>query len=90
MFRLMDLCRVIVRHMPILRFHWDFLGPDAEPTAKHFCHHLEEFCEMHHITGPRTFTTMEGRRCVASLECDEKHMLLVRDHLRPKRAERLG
>lgn len=87
----MHLCVTIAdRTMPILRFHWDFLGPDAEPTAKHFCHHLEEFCEMHGIADPRTYTTMEGRRCVASMECDEKHMILVRDHLRPKRAERLG
>ncbi len=76
--------------MPILRFHWDFLGPDAEPTAKHFCHHLEEFCETHAIADPRTFTSMVQKRCVASLECDEKHMILVRDLLRPKRAERLG
>jgi hypothetical protein len=76
--------------MPKLRFHWDFLGPDARITAAHFCHHLEEFCEKHGIAAPRTFTTMEGRRCVASLECDEQYMLLVRDQLRPKRAERLG
>lgn len=45
---------------------------------------------MHGIADPRTFTTKEGNRCVASLECDEKHMVLVRDNLRPKRAERLG
>lgn len=75
--------------MSTLRFHWDFLGPDAQITAKHFCHHLEEFCAMHHIAGQRTFTTMVQNRCVASMECDEKHMILVRDHLRPKRAERL-
>lgn len=76
--------------MPTLRFHWDFLGPDAGPTAKHFCHHVDEFCAKHGLAGYRTFTTMEGRRCVASLECDERHMVLVRDLLRPKRAERLG
>lgn len=44
---------------------------------------------MHHIAGQRTFTTMVQNRCVASMECDEQHMILVRDHLRPKRAERL-
>lgn len=66
------------------------MGRDAEPTAKHFCHHLEEFCEKHGIADPRTFTTNHPGRCVASMECDEKHLILVRDHLRPKRAERLG
>ena len=60
--------------MSTLRFHWDFLGPDAKPTAEHFCHHVEEFCQTNGV---------------ASLECDEKHMLLVRDRLLPKRAERL-
>jgi len=76
--------------MSILRFHLDFLGPDAKPTAEHFCHHVEEFCEANGIAGPRTYTTMVQGRCVASLECDEKHMVLVRDRLRPKRAERLA
>jgi hypothetical protein len=76
--------------MPTLRFHWDFMGPDAKPTAEHFCRHLVEFCASHQVADPRTFTTMEQGRCVASLECDETHMLLIRDRLRPKRAERLG
>ena len=75
--------------MPTLRFHWDFLGLDAQPTAEHFCKHLVEFCTSEGIAEPRTFTTMVQGRCVASLECDEKHMVLVRDRLRPKRAERL-
>jgi len=75
--------------MPTLRFHWDFLGPDAQPTAEHFCRHVMEFCEVHGIAGPRTFTTLVQGRWVASLECDEQHLALVRDRLRPKRAERL-
>lgn len=75
--------------MPKLRFHWDFLGPDARITAAHFCHHLEEFCEKHGITDFRTLTSPVQGRVVASLECDEEHLVLVRDLLRPKRAERL-
>ncbi len=75
--------------MPTLRFHWDFMGPDARLTAAHFCHHLEEFCATHGIESPHTYTTQVGNRCTASLECDEKHLVLVRDRLRPKRAERL-
>lgn len=76
--------------MPTLRFHWDFMGPDAVPTAEHFCKHLIEFCSREGIASPHTFTAMVGNRCVASLECDEQHMILVRDRLRPKRAERLN
>jgi hypothetical protein len=75
--------------MATLRFHWDFMGRDAEPTAKHFCIHLEEFCDKHEIEDRRTYTTPAQGRYVATMECDEKHLVLVRDHLRPKRAERL-
>jgi hypothetical protein len=73
-----------------LRFHWDFFGPDAAATAEHFCKHLKEFCTREGITEHRSFTAMVQGRCVASLECDEEHMILVRDRLRPKRAERVA
>ena len=29
------------------------------------------------------------RRCIATLECEETHLAVVRDRLRPKRAERV-
>jgi uncharacterized protein len=76
--------------MADLRFHWDFFGPDAQATADHFCKHLGEFCAREGITAFNTSTAMVQGRCVASLACDEQHMVLVRDRLRPKRAERLG
>ena len=76
--------------MPRLRFHWDFFGPDAQATAEHFCAHVGEFCTAEGIGEHRTFVTPVGMRCVASLECDEVHLALVRDRLRPKRAERLA
>ncbi len=76
--------------MAALRFHWDFFGPDALATATHFCKHLDEFCALEGIAGHRSFTSMVHGRCVASLECDESHLTLVRDRLKPKRAERLG
>ena len=76
--------------MSALRFHWDFFGPDAQPTAEHFCKHLMEFCGSNHIADPHTFTTMVQGRCVASLEGDDKHRLRIRDRVRPKRAELLA
>lgn len=74
----------------LLRFHWDFLGPDAKPTAEHFCKHLEEFCDREKILTWRTWVTALPVRCVATLECGEEHLKLVRDRLRPKRAERVS
>ncbi|HEY0976650.1 MAG TPA: hypothetical protein VGE21_04200 [Flavobacteriales bacterium] len=75
--------------MPLLRFHWDFFGPDAQRTAEHFLHHLDEFCEKEGVTGQQHWTTNKEILVTATLECDERHMLLIRDRLRPKRAERV-
>jgi hypothetical protein len=76
--------------MSLLRFHWDFFGPDAEPTAVHFLKHVDEFCAKEGISGQRHWVTKLPVRCTATLECDESHMIRVRDRLRPKRAERVG
>ncbi|MBS1581060.1 MAG: hypothetical protein JST66_02560 [Bacteroidetes bacterium] len=75
--------------MAELRFHWDFFGPDAQGTAEHFCKHLGEFCAREGVVPYRTSTAPAQGRCVATLACDEQHLVLVRDRLRPKRAERV-
>lgn len=75
--------------MPLLRFHWDFFGPDAVPTAEHFVKHVHEFCDAEGIAERRAYVTALPVRCTATLECDEAHLVLVRDRLRPKRAERV-
>lgn len=75
--------------MALLRFHWDFFGPDAQPTADHFLKHLDTFCEREGITDYRYWTTDHNVRIEASLECDQTHLVLIRDALRPKRAERV-
>lgn len=72
-----------------VRFQWDFFGPDAAATADHFCKHLGEFCTREGIASFRTYTTPGTGRAVASLECDERHLVLVRDRLRPKRAQQV-
>jgi hypothetical protein len=74
--------------MALVHFHWDFFGPDAVRTAEHFCVHLQEFCKAEGIAPMRTWTASVQLRCIATLECDEQHLVLVRDRLRPKRAER--
>lgn len=75
--------------MASLRFHWDFFGPDAPATAEHFLRHVDEFCTREGISGQRHWVTQHPMRCTATLECDERHLVLVRDRLRPKRAERV-
>jgi hypothetical protein len=76
--------------MALLRFHWEFFGPDAGPTAVHFLEHLDEFCGKEGISGQRHWVTNLPFRSTATLECDETHLALVRNRLRPKRAERVG
>lgn len=75
--------------MALLRFHWDFFGPDAPTTATHFLKHMDEFCVKEGISGYRHWTTVGTVITTASLECEEAHLVLVRDRLRPKRAERV-
>lgn len=75
--------------MALLRFHWDFFGPDALPTAEHFLRHLDQFCAKENVTGYRHWTTDKQVLTSASMECDERYLTLVRDRLRPKRAERV-
>jgi hypothetical protein len=75
--------------MGLVRFHWDFRGPDAKRTAEHFAKHLGEFCAREHIAPHRTWVTGFPVRFIATLECEEQHLAIVRDRLRPIRAERL-
>lgn len=76
--------------MGVLRFHWDFRGPDAKQTAEHFTKHLNEFCARENIDSCRTWVTGLPVRFIATLECDEQYLAIVRDRLRPIRAERVG
>lgn len=75
--------------MATLRFHWDFFGPDAPETAAHFLRHVDEFCAREGVDGQRHWVTEQPVRCTATLECDEVHLNVVRDALRPVRAERV-
>ncbi len=75
--------------MGLLRFHWDFFGPDAAATAAHFLHHVDEFCTREGIHGQRHWSMPTPAGHTATLECGEEHLALVRDRLRPKRAERV-
>lgn len=58
-------------------------------TAEHFLEHVDEFCTKHGIDGHQHWITAVPARCTATLECEEEHLTIVRDRLRPKRAERV-
>ncbi len=75
--------------MPLLRFHWDFFGPDATATAERFLEHVDEFCAHQGIAGHRTWVHGTPPRTTATLECDQAHLRLVRDRLRPRRADQV-
>lgn len=51
-----------------VRLLWDFRGPDAEQTAKHFEGHLKEFFRKHDLEMPSGITHTEGP--VWSAYCD--------------------
>ncbi len=75
--------------MALLRFHWDFFGPDAPKTAEYFLEKIDAFCDREGIRGYTHWVRQEPMRSIAILECDEKHLITVRDKLRPKRGERV-
>ena len=75
--------------MALLRFHWDFFGPDAQTTAEHFLKNVDHFCDKEGIRGYTSWVRRTSDRRTAILECDEKHLVVVRDRLRPKRGERV-
>ena len=75
--------------MPLLRFHWDFFGADAKQTAEHFLEKIVAFCDREGIRDYKHWVRVQQIRSIAILECDEKHLVIVRDKLRPKRGERV-
>lgn len=75
--------------MPRVRLHWDFFGPDAFTTAEHFLEHLDQFCGREGVTGYRHWVVRRSALCTAVMECEEDHLKLVRDALRPVRGERV-
>ena len=69
-------------------YYWDFFGPRAEGTAKHFVRHLNEFFEKNGIVGCEVDTASAGQghvaaRCRAPLEAED----VIERALRPQRME---
>jgi hypothetical protein len=73
---------------PRKRYFWDFFGPNAQGTARHFREHLSQFLERHAIEGCKLELVSAGpghhaAACVAPSEAAE----LIEGALRPRRSE---
>lgn len=66
-------------------FFWDFWGPEAERTARHFEHHLLEFLARHDISGAETGVQVEDGHASAFCRPPESAREAVGRALRPRR-----
>lgn len=41
-------------------YYWDFFGPNAEPTARHFMKHLDELIIQNNLGGCTTGVSSDG------------------------------
>lgn len=71
-----------------IKMIWDFRGPAAAKTAEHHEKHLKEYIAIEklplNITGYEAVTDMHA---TAFMVVTDEHMLIVRDSLKPHRAE---
>lgn len=67
---------------------WDFRGPAAEKTAEHHEIHLKEFIEIEKLPLELTgFDVLNEMHAIAFMVVTDEHLVLVRDALKPHRAE---
>ncbi|MFB0925697.1 MAG: hypothetical protein QMB65_10535 [Vicingaceae bacterium] len=71
-----------------IKIIWEFSGPDAEQTAKHHQIHLEDFGEKEKLECSIGGTEYVNHLVwIAYMIVFEKDAVLVRDALKPLRAE---
>ena len=68
-------------------YYWDFFGPRAEGTAKHFLAHLDAFLQKHVLDGCKTGVDSSGSGHQAVFcKTPDAHADLVKRVLKPQRA----
>lgn len=67
-------------------FFWDFWGPHAERTARHFEHHLKEFLQTHKCESSLTEVLIEEGHASVSCSPPEEAEELIMKVLRPRRS----
>jgi hypothetical protein len=67
-------------------YFWDFFGPRADGTARHFARHLEQFLHTHKISGCRVTVASDYEGHFAAVcEAPEASALVIENSLRPQR-----
>jgi hypothetical protein len=68
-------------------YFWDFFGPNAEGTARHFVRHLEQFLAEHQVEGCSVdaSASFEGHFAATCL-APEAAQPVIEGSLRPNRA----
>jgi hypothetical protein len=72
----------------LIKVIWDFRGKESREIAKHHAIHLKEFCEKENL--PFTdidFTELSDFYTIAYITIDKIHVNIIRDALKPHRAE---
>jgi len=73
---------------PLRTYFWDFFGPRALPTARHFKKHLAEFLEQNGAPGLELVElSLEPGHQGIGVRTPEAHWNLIEKALRPKRFE---
>jgi hypothetical protein len=68
--------------------YWDFFGPRAEATARHFHKHLDEFLETQECAGCTTGLSSEGAgHHAAFCRAPEEAAAAIERSLKPQRSE---
>jgi hypothetical protein len=70
-----------------IKMIWDFRGPDGLEIAKHHQKHLDEFIQIENLDSTTGFQEINEVFAIAYMIVEEKNMILVRDALKPHRAE---
>lgn len=72
-----------------MTYLWDFYGPDAQGTAEHFAHHVDEFIVRNQMGEcPTGVESVGPGHVVAWCTAPEEHHSLVFKALKPKRGRR--
>lgn len=71
-----------------IKIIWDFKGPAGEQTAIHHAIHLKEYAETKQISFLEINSSkISDFHSIAFITVPEDYMLIIRDELKPHRAE---
>lgn len=74
--------------MTKIKIIWDFRGEESEQTAKHHAIHLKEFCEKEGVkTDEVGYMSLNDFYTIAFIITEKDNVIIIRDALKPHRAE---